>query len=320
MTLVLHETYGFGPTNFLKFWANRFLRLYPTYFIVITITALHIWLISPLTDIHSTLGLPQGIFGWLANLSMFGMAGPEISLRPVINFVPNAWSLSVELFCYLLLSVYFARTHRRAVALLVIGIAITGAQIIRVTVQAPPYYDVFNHYNVLQAGIIPFAVGSLAYFHRHAQMFRFSPARLAILLMLWAANCALAHVFDYHRFVSGLYLVIGINFILIAMMFRYDQAHHKTKLVRTLGAVSYPIFVSHILVGTLLVRYMGFAPSGSALLAATVAATIGFSLTLNFGVEQRIETLRSIIKRHRWALRFTSLRRDRIVGRLPAAE
>src|SRR5262249_16240398 len=123
MTLILNETYGFGPSNFVRFWSNRYLRLYPAYIIVVAITALHILLVSPLTQLQPV-ALPQSFAGWVANLSMFGMAGLEVSLRSTDNFVPNAWSLSVELFCYLLLSVYFARTPRRALALLVIGIVI----------------------------------------------------------------------------------------------------------------------------------------------------------------------------------------------------
>jgi len=33
MTLILNETYGFGPGHFVRFWTNRFLRLYPAYLI-----------------------------------------------------------------------------------------------------------------------------------------------------------------------------------------------------------------------------------------------------------------------------------------------
>ena len=113
MTLILNETYGFGPSNFVRFWSNRFLRLYPAYIIVVAITALYMLLVSPLSELQ-TVAFPQGFSGWVANLAMFGMAGPEISPRSADNFIPNAWSLSVELFCYLLLSLYFARAPHRA--------------------------------------------------------------------------------------------------------------------------------------------------------------------------------------------------------------
>jgi len=300
MTLILNETYGFGPVNFGRFWLNRFLRLYPAYFIVISITALYIAFVSPLTQLHGSVGIPRSAHGWAANLAIFGMAGYEASHVPSIQLIPNAWSLGVELVCYLLLSIYFARSKRRALALLLTGIAITGAELVRVTVQAPPYYDFQNHYGVVQAGLIPFAVGSLAYFHRHSPLFRFSTARFLLLLLLWAGNFALAHVLTYHGFVSGLYVCAAINLFLVPMMFAYDEANPKPRLVKILGGISYPVFVSHILIGTLVFKYTGLSQRGYGLLITALAATIGFSLVLHLAVERNIDTLRAAIKRRHW--------------------
>ena len=271
--------------------------------------------ISPLTQLYSIIGWPQSFYGWVANLSMFGMAGPESALRPVINFIPNAWSLSVELFCYMLLSFYFAKTRRRAVALLIIGIAITGAELVRATVQALPQYDFQNHYGVLQAGIIPFAAGSLAYFCRTSPLLRFSRSGLVVLLLLWVVNWALTLAFEFHTYVSGLYAAVVINFFLVAMMFDYDAAHARPRAVKVLGSIAYAVFVSHILIGTLVVGYLPFA-RGVLLLPVTLVATIGFSLALHVVVERRIESLRVLIKRRR-GRRFCCARGARARCRAP---
>jgi len=300
MTLILNETYGFGRGNFARFWANRFLRLYPAYAVVVAITLLHILLVSPLTQLYGLIVLPHNLRDWVANLSMFGIAGFTTAQLSTAIFIPNAWSLSVELFCYVLLSLYFARTRQRALALLLVGIVVTAAEVVRATVQALPDYDFQNHYGVLQAGIIPFAAGCLAYFYRGSPFMRFSVAGFAALLLLWVANCALAHVFDFHRFVSGLYVAAVINVFLVGMMFARDAAHVKHPLTRTLGGIAYPIFVSHILVGTLVFRYLGFSRGGIDLLATTLVATIAFSLAVHFGIERRVESLRAAIKQLQW--------------------
>lgn len=299
MTLILNETYGFGPGNFLRFWSNRFLRLYPAYIIVIALTGLHILLISPLTQLHPVT-VPQSVSGWVANLSMFGMAGPEASLRPTANFIPNAWSLSVELFCYLLLAIYFARTPRRALALLLIGIAITGAELARVTITAPRNYDFQNHYGVLQAGIIPFAAGSLAWFHRRSRRLQLSAEWIPVLLIAWAINFALAHAFDYHRFVTGLFVAVAINTALVPTMFAYDEAHRKPRWVKVMGGISYPVFVSHILVGTMVFNYTGLSPDGYGLFPAALAATIALSLAIHLGIERNVDAVRTAIKLRQW--------------------
>jgi len=300
MTLILNHTYGFGPVNFARFWANRFLRLYPAYATVIAITVLHILLVGPLTQLHGLIVLPDNLPDWLANLSMFGIAGFTAAQISTAILIPNAWSLSVELFCYLLLSIYFARSRQRALAMLVGGIVITGAELVRVAVQAPPYYDFQNHYGVLQAGIIPFAAGSLAYFYRGSPWLRFSRAGILGLLVLWAANCILAHVFEFHRYVSSLYVAAVINAVLVPMMFSFDAAHPKHPWTRALGGIAYPIFVSHILIGTLVFHYFGFSRGGIDLLTVTLVATIGFSLAVHFGIERRIESLRAVIKQRQW--------------------
>jgi len=313
MTLILNETYGFGPSNFVRFWSNRFLRLYPAYIIVVAVTALYMLLVSPLSELQ-TVAFPQGFSGWVANLSMFGMAGPEISLRSADNFIPNAWSLSVELFCYLLLSLYFARTPRRALALLVIGIAITGAEIARVTITAPRNYDFQNHYGVLQAGIIPFAAGSLAWFHRRS--LQWPSAWISVLLIAWLINFALAHAFDYHRFVTGLFVAVAINTALVPMMFAYDEAHRKPPWVKVMGGIAYPVFVSHILVGTLVFKYTGLSRQGYTLLPVALAATLAFSLAIHLGIERNIEAVRATIKRRRWpAVRMLAPSADTIAVR-----
>src|SRR4051812_26606061 len=130
-------------------------------------------------------------------------------------------------------------------------------------------------------------------------LFRYSPRRLCLLLFLWGLNCALAHDFGYHQFVSGLFGAVVINVFLVPMLFAYDEAYRPAAWMKALGGISYPIFISHILIGTLLVRYSGFLRPGIVLLTATIAATIGFSLLVHFHIERAVETLRTAIKQRR---------------------
>jgi len=118
-------------------------------------------------------------------------------------------------------------------------------------------------------------------------------------LLLWVANCAAAHLSQFHALVSGLYVAVAINAVIVPMMFAFDAAHAKHPLTRTLGGIAYPIFVSHILIGTLVYRYFGLR-AGIGLLAVTLVATIGFSLAVHFGIERRIESLRTMIKQPQW--------------------
>lgn len=295
MTLILNQTYGFGAGNFLRFWANRMLRLYPAYWIVVALTVGHILFIGPLVLVHPGVGIPSDMGALLANISMFGITGFDVSQRGGVNFIPNAWSLSVELFSYFLLSIYFARGPRHAGAMLAIGILVALWSLLGPAARSAPDYDFKNHYAVLQAGLIPFALGSLAYFGRD-RLARFSKPRLTVLLVLWTLNVTAAHFSDFHRFVSGLYAAAAINAFLVPLLFAWDAQRPKSALAELAGGAAYPIFVSHILIGSLILLYFGGDRATVLFLVAASIATIIFSAGVHLGIERPLEAVRKRVK------------------------
>lgn len=294
MTLILNEGYGFDTAGILRFVVNRALRLFPTYYVVIGITALYIALVGPLNQINGAIALPSSVSAILANLSIIGLTGFDPSQVARQRLSPTTWSLAIELLCYLLLALYFARSRFRLTCLLVIGIAITATQIIADLGQ--PDYGFQDHYSVMQAGLIPFALGGLGYFLRHTRLFAFSNAKLWTLGLLFLGNVALGYASDFHQYVGGLYIAALLNFFLVPMLFQ--QPNEKAAWQRIAGGLSYPIFLSHWLIGTLVIVLMPSIPSKSVwhLLIAT-AATLFVSLALYYGIDQPVQRLRAAIKR-----------------------
>ena len=119
MTRVLHERYGFSPIGIGRFALNRVLRLWPAYMLVLAFTTVAIAVWGPMWVFKQ---LPKDWSDIVLNLTVVGQVGVdfEYGLRKTI-LVGNAWSLSIEVFCYLLLALYFAKTPTRLWMLVLIG-------------------------------------------------------------------------------------------------------------------------------------------------------------------------------------------------------
>ena len=294
MSLILNENYGFDAGGLVRFSLNRWLRLFPTYYAVIGLTAFYIVFIGPLTQLNGAITLPSTGAAIFANLSIVTLTGFDFTETQRLS--PTTWSLAIEIFCYFLLAVQFAKSRARLLVMLIVGAAVAAGQIF-VDIDRPEY-GFQNHYAALQAGLIPFALGGLAYFYRGARFYDFTGSKLALLGVLFLANFALGYWSDFHKYVSGLYVVAVLNVLLIPMLFNQPTKHYWQKL---LGGLSYPIFLSHWLIGTLIVVYApAIGGKGPALFAATAVGSLLFSLLLYYGVDRPLQALRTSIKGKVW--------------------
>jgi peptidoglycan/LPS O-acetylase OafA/YrhL len=293
MTLILNHDYGFTAGGLVRFAINRWLRLFPIYYAVIGLTAVYIALIGPLNQLNGAIALPTSASALFANLSIVTLTSFDFAPE-MQRLSPTTWSLAIEIFCYFLLAAYFAQSRARLVFMLIVGVGVAAVQIFIDFDQ--PDYGFQNHYSVLQAGLIPFSLGGLGYFYRGARFYHFSGAKLALLGVLFLANFALGCWSDFHKYVSGLYVVAVLNLLLVPMLFTQTAKHSWQKI---LGGLSYPIFLCHWFVGTLIVIYVpAIGGRGYMLFAAGTVGSVLLSLLLYYGVDQPIQALRASVKKH----------------------
>jgi peptidoglycan/LPS O-acetylase OafA/YrhL len=292
MSLILNQDYGFTAGGLVRFAVNRWLRLFPVYYAVIGLTASYIALIGPLNQLNRALSLPSTATAIFANLSIVTLTGFDFAPE-MRRLSPTAWSLAIEIFCYLLLAMYFAKSRSRLLFMLTVGVAITSVQLL--TNFDQPDYGFQNHYAVLQAGLIPFALGGLGYFYRSARVFEFSRTKLGLLGLLFLANFVSGYWSDFHKHVSGLYIAAALNVALVPMLFTQPTKYHWQKV---LGGLSYPIFLCHWFVATLIAIYVPAIGGKSFMLfAAATAGSLLFSLLLYYGIDRPVQAVRASVKK-----------------------
>lgn len=313
ITKVLNERYWRIDNGFKKFWLNRFLRLYPTYVASALIglmaasifpeaaAALGIGLVLPASDAGRA-WLAQSGFDpaltpliWLVNVTIVGVQSPFIWTAP-IAFSPNAWSISVELFFYLVLSLGAARSYAQGkfratavgfvgVLFSVIGLRAVGALTYPDLAPVMRVNDWMLFYKTFLGWTFFFAAGSAAYFVDKALW----PAWVRPV----AFAAALAGPFVY---ANTVHVMIALRFVyggVVAFALAVNRDDIRSPLARFLGDLSYPMFLTHWPAAALVGGMFGIAKNSPEALATTFALTIAISSALVLLIERPIERLRA---------------------------
>lgn len=260
MALILNEKYT-GKHSYKLFITNRFLRIYPLYWTILGITVFVAFLNffanpqNPLAMIHlvvSAVSHPS-IFATIGSLANHILRNITLIVTPdyfTQNFtstaslwVQPAWSLQVELLFYLI-APFIVLMRIKALSLLTLIFLII-----------PPFLIYPNHLNdtsityIFLEKLIFFLVGILSY--KTYKILKNKPIKNILLLFIFIA--ILLFTFWY-RPVANLdwiyYVALSLS---IPFVFMLTNAN---PIDRFLGNLSYPIYISHMLVIKLLSRIL----------------------------------------------------------------
>ena len=306
MFMVLKEKYVKLDRSYWYFISNRFLRLYPIYFLILIMTIIYAFYSSkyspnlpnkfaPYVAFWDQLDFKYIFLLGLSNLSLIGQellvffnygTGPEINqliFRPEgkniltqFLFVTQAWSLGMEFWFYLLAPFLF-KTRTKSL------IIITSVIIISKILFLNYYSDFYNFkYRILLFEFALFLMGGISYNIR----FRITSAQIkkvifiAVLLLVFNLNFLTA-------FLALKWLTYLLFTLSIPTIFSFTKYNTFDKL---LGELSYPIYISHALIISIVRE---FDPNPTVYVISIILLTIVISTTLNF-ITKPIETFRSV--------------------------
>lgn len=297
MTLILQTNYGYSPRGVLKYAFNRFLRIFPPYWVAASISvALVLWLSQKATiAYHPAIFLPKDLPAVLRHVFIvFDYQGEP-------RLVPPAWALTIEFCFYILMGLGLSRTRLLTVLWFLAGAIYT------VTINVLGW-DFAHRYYTIAASSLPFSTGAMI-FHFRNELRRSAPWLAhfyapAVLLCLWLVNLMIALRMNSHL-TWGFYLNYFLNAALVAALVDRAALPVISKSAdRTLGDLSYPIYLVHYQAGLLLLSTGWIKMQRGEPLFALAALPFLLLLAwlLTRFVERPIEELRRRVKKSRHAV------------------
>jgi peptidoglycan/LPS O-acetylase OafA/YrhL len=274
MTRVVNETYGDGAAGFLRYLANRGLRIYPPYLVVIGLTAaiVALW---PAAEAN----FRPGTFlaeNSLRNIAIFGL-WPYV---PAI--VSPAWSLNNELLYYIAIGALLGRSRLACFLWFIAAIEIPLGAAVRYDIDPDAFY--FS----LMGSSAAFASGSMIWhFDRHLPRSERVPAALAAALLVVMGLCMSREIGD----AGGLYA--GLAVAATAIVFLRNLAAPGWD--RWLGAFAYPVFLVHMPAHKIIAAAL--MDDGPLVKVCAVLATALLSWLLILMVDRPIERLRGVLRK-----------------------
>ncbi|TGD57154.1 acyltransferase family protein [Flavobacterium humi] len=240
MTHVMQKSYSYDFSGIRLFWANRFLRLYPTYWLVLLLSLLAIVLLQG-QGLNPAMFFPSSVKGWFSNISMLYFDIVPHRVKPRV--VPTSWALTNELVFYLLISLGISKNRTRTFIWLFFSVLYyVGTYFL---------YDLPTfRYSAIPASSLPFAIGAALFWINERQTWIKGNISLIILLMVLFNLNAIYLANTGETWYTE--LSIYINYILsacIVLLLFHIKANAKTKRLDTLiGYFSYPVYLSHYLI------------------------------------------------------------------------
>jgi peptidoglycan/LPS O-acetylase OafA/YrhL len=317
MALILNEKYINKPNTYSLFITNRFLRLYPVYLTVLFLTVVlcvSAFLFTkgatfPKIDYYKAVTFNPFTFIYLilSNILLFGQdvvlflgIHPDsgnlffttdfTTTHPELYhfmFVPQAWSLSIELAFYLI-APFIVRKSVRVQLLFIVGTLMLRIYIFDILhLRSDPWT-----YRFFPTELLFFILGSVAYRlkNRFANMTVSSVLAFSLLAYIVVFTVLYFYLpkgeLLYSPFSMKELLYFLSIFFIVPILFIYFK---NSKFDNKIGELSYPVYISHkFILMTFTGLPLAFIKEGW----FVAIATLVFSLLLNKYISEPVDKLR----------------------------
>jgi len=274
---ILYGRYSGRPKDFL---VNRFLRIFPTYWVVLVIGGILI-AVNPeeIGTFDFSIGMPDSYGSWVRNLLIF-----NLSSAPLI--VPQAWSLAIEMNWYIMLFIGSFLPQKWLVRFFLANLIL-------------PFIIIFVFYGVVyqQGAGFAFSLGALAY---HSKVRPQKSLQILSIILLILLMFVAPLYFEY----SGLNMkTLSANFSLLASAILLfialpwlTEEKAVSKLSSLAGDLSYPLFLIHQYVSWTAFHWFNVPRLGWLTLLVRTLFSLLVSLLIVRVVEHPVAILRAKIR------------------------
>jgi peptidoglycan/LPS O-acetylase OafA/YrhL len=294
MTFIMQNNYGYSSQGVAKYAINRFLRIYPIYWVSIGLSAVLVLIVGEgvSSGYQQDIYLPKDPISLARNLALFFpfMESPRLT--------PPAWALTVELCFYILIGLGISRTRR----------AVWYWFLLSAAYHALALYFGRDTYFTVFAASLPFSTGALIFHYRsninsflsgrNGTGFHWLPVAVFMLIL---ANWAVGYSLPVLEKVC-----FYVNYLICSSMVAILSERKSLPLVsrgadRWLGDLSYPIYLLHYQVGlivmlTLNAFGMNLSRPSLSLMAISIPFILLASWFVSVSIEGPIERMRARVK------------------------
>jgi peptidoglycan/LPS O-acetylase OafA/YrhL len=298
MTLIMHNNYGYSALGFYKYALNRFLRIYPIYWISVIFSVILIWYFGArfVRAYNPAIFLPTNTSDWARNVFLY------LSAIEQPRLTPPAWALTVELFYYLVIGVGASRKKLLTLIWFAGSVAYHIATIILGLGWGERYYTV-------AAASLPFSTGALI-FHYRPQLSQFLHRLKGgfydylpyIFFVSILGNWLIGDLLDQTRgaFFYSNYILCSTMVVLLCE--RRTLPFLSKRFDGWMGDFSYPIYLFHFQVGMLVIPLLDAAGiyverPNLLLMVVSIPFIFAFSWVVTWSLERPIELLRTKVKK-----------------------
>jgi len=261
MTKSLRQNYLQRPWGAFHYLANRALRLYPTYWLVVALGIVALLIVpNNSASINGSAMFPTSWEAWATNILIIGISNFDGTPFPGYNqqFVSQIFSVHIEIIYYVLMIVLV-----RWRALVCVWVVLSMAYAVVVLMLLSGFTEQIKWgYMSYLSGTAAFSLGSLVYFvteqapHFVRRIPRSLKAGFCIAYALGfiypGPNLMSYSMHTYY--IQGTYLSLFLSVPLtlyLASIDRGSLSRRWRKFDDFLGNISYPVFICHYIVAVL---------------------------------------------------------------------
>ncbi len=295
ITRMMCEVYENSARGKAYFLINRFVRVYPTYWVCLLICVLIIeWIPETTKQLWPSMVMPSTWQIWLPQFTILGLSS-FASKVPKLALLPTAWSLSTEIVYYLTIGLLTGYSRRLSLAGLVISIIMTAILYLQGATFYKFYYTIY--------GTAPaFFLGSVAYHYRHTWK-NYFPFGTLFLLCLANVVVYVPNMLDTvrrHPEWQAPIVHFSVVFFALTVMRIYEcnKAKAMSKIEQFCADIAYPMFLIHWPVGALAKYILQIEQKqGHELFFAALAFTLVVATPIVFLVEIPVKKVRVYFRR-----------------------
>lgn len=239
MTEILKNKYGFNINGLKNYALNRFLRIYPLYYLSLLLGIFTIFFLSKYNIEPKVLNpqfyLPENLYSWFTNITLLPLSHSGLP-------VPVSGALAVEVGVYLLIP-FMAYSKNAAWIGVILSLLISLKMGISVDTFATRYTEFLPCY-------FAFGIGSLIN-HYKVELQTISMPKLSIFV--WLVHCLVIGIINTWPWTYGLYLSVLLSAWVVISLYQIKS----TKIDIILGDLSYPVYLLHTTVGAWFIYIYG---------------------------------------------------------------